>query len=128
MAEKKLTCSCLVYEGQNPRCALHGIHVVPVREGEVVDDNASLVHNPTGRFLTEPEPQRLPSTVSKRVMPAPELLKRIDFQDIESRIFNSYAGSFIGFCYDPEKNKAQELPPKDQRLIVLTDEDDDGAE
>jgi hypothetical protein len=98
---------------------------VKVVEGEVVDEDFGTV---TGRL-------RVPdSHIGERDSGEPErwteeqrrahhlLMQHIDTSAIERTIFNTYAGQFIGLCYDPD---GETETPLTQLVAELTVEKKD---
>lgn len=91
-------------------------------DGEIIEGTV------TGRLVRHlsPETQLVPARAplpKEQEETAQRLLAHIDTREVEERLFNSYAGGFIGLCYDDEtENTPPEMPA--ERRIILTDKDD----
>lgn len=91
--------------GVRPECPIHGSST-----GRLVRRAPELQNLPVKKRTLTPEQQELHD----------RLVQHIDTSAIEEILFNSYAGGFVGLCTDDEDT---ESPKKEERRIILTDED-----
>lgn len=100
-------------------------------DGEIAGESGST----TGRLIRRPvvELQNIPAPADKKKLTpeqqatADRLLKEVDMSAVEQRLMNTYAGGFIGLCYDDDTDDATEEPTPlpAERRIILTDKDHD---